>query len=94
MDIKKDLKNSLFKRREIEAILESEKIPSYEEAKSIIEKEFKADKEQIVIKNVKGKFGRKAFLIKAKIYDTKEDKEKIEPKQVKKEDKEKPEEKK
>ena len=65
--------------------MDGQKNPSYDEAIKSISTQFKAPEENIVIDQLKGKFGRKTFLITAKIYKTKEDKEKIEPKQKKKE---------
>jgi len=85
METLKDFQNDLLNRREIKVVVESEKNPSFSEASKIISKEFKADEESIVINEIKGKFGRKTFLITARVYKTKEDKEKIEPKQKKKE---------
>jgi ribosomal protein S24E len=41
----------------------------------IIGEHFKASEENIMIEKVKGKFGRKTFLINASIYNTKELKE-------------------
>ena len=72
---KKDKRNELMKRREAELIKEAEKTPSFAEALKIMAEEFKAPEENIMIENVKGGFGKKTFLIKAGIYDTKELKE-------------------
>ena len=80
MEIIEDKKNSLCNRREVKVIAEAEKNPSVEEAINLIAEEFKADKENIVINLIKGKFGRSTFLISAFVYKSKEDKEKIEPK--------------
>ncbi len=82
MEIKilKDLKNDLMERREIEFVLSADKNPGFEDAEKIVEQEFKAQKDVIVIDRIKGKFGRKTFLIKAKIYHNKGAKENIEPK--------------
>lgn len=76
--------NFLFNRKEIKLVVEAEKNPNYEEALGIISDKFKADKENIVIKQVKGKFGRDTFLISAFAYKTKEDKEKFERKKKEK----------
>jgi len=85
MKVLKDFKNDLLKRREISIVIKADKNPSFIEAVDMIEKEFKVDKELIVARNIKGKFGRKTFLITAYIYDSKEAKESIEPKPEKKE---------
>ncbi len=75
-----DEENSFLNRREVKEIIESDKNPTYAEAVEKIAEDFKAKKENISIKLVKGKFGRKTFLISANIYKTLEDKDKIEPK--------------
>ena len=72
MEIKKDIKNELFQRREIQMIVESDKTPSFAEASKLFSEQFKAPEENIMVENVKGKFGRQTFLLKASIYDTKE----------------------
>jgi len=80
MKILEQKENFLLKRKEILARLEAEKTPSFEEVKEALSKQFKADKEAIAIKKVDGGYGLKDFRIKAFIYDSKEDKEKIEKK--------------
>ena len=72
---KKEKMNELMKRREVEIIRESEKNPSFADASKWISEEFKAPEENIMVENVKGKFGKGTFLIRASIYDTKELKE-------------------
>ena len=79
-------KNPLLKREEIKILMFSEKNPSYAEAGKFVSEKFKKSEDDIAIKRVKGKFGRKSFLVEANIYHSKEDKEAIEPKKkVKKE---------
>jgi len=80
MQILKDIKNDLFKRREIKAILPGEKTPSYVEISKLLSEKFNSAEENIVVSKVKGRFGAKTFLIEASIYDSKEDKEKTERK--------------
>jgi ribosomal protein S24E len=72
MEIKKDFKNQLMQRREIEGILEFDKNPSFPEVAKIIADEFKSNEDQIMVENAKGTFGKKTFIIRASIYDTKE----------------------
>jgi ribosomal protein S24E len=76
METIKDFKNELLQRREIKLILPSETTPSFEEAKALLEKEFKVKPESTIIKQVQGKFGRKTFLIEAWAYDSVEAMEK------------------
>jgi len=80
MEILEQKENHLLNRKEIKIIVEAEKNPNYNEASEMIVKEFKGDKENIVVKLVRGKFGRGTFLISGFIYKSKEDKEKFEPK--------------
>lgn len=87
MKIIEDKNNSLLKRREIKVIVEAKKNPSMQEAGKLILEHFKAQEENVAIKQIKGKFGRDTFLITANIYHSKEDKEKTEPKIKKKEKK-------
>ena len=84
MEILQDKDNFLFNRKEIKLIVEAEKSPSFEEASEVVSKEFKAEKDNILVKEVRGKFGRNTFLISAFVYKTKEDKEKFEPKKEEK----------
>ena len=72
--------NHVFKRKEIKAEMQAQKVPSKEELSELIAKKFSADKQVIVIENVRGKFGSSLFFIYAKIYKSVQDKEKIEPK--------------
>ncbi len=71
MEIKKNIKNDLFGRKEIEVILTADKTPSFAEMSKLFGEHFKAEEDSIMIENVKGKFGRNTFLIRACIYDTK-----------------------
>jgi ribosomal protein S24E len=80
MQILKDTKNDLFKRRELKMILPSEKTPSYAEISKLLSEKFNSAEENIVVNKVQGRFGAKTFLIEASIYDSKEDKEKTERK--------------
>ncbi len=75
-----DNKNNLLKRREVKLVIESDSNPGYENSKKLIAKQFKTEEENIAVKNVKSKFGRKTFLIDAFIYDSAKDKESMEPK--------------
>ncbi|MBS3091706.1 hypothetical protein J4217_04660 [Candidatus Pacearchaeota archaeon] len=76
----KDTQNTLLKRREVKFLIESSGNPGFDKAKELVIKDFKAPEETIVVNNVKGKFGRDTFLVDAFIYESKEQKDKIEPK--------------
>ena len=76
--------NVLLKRKEIKILVEADKTPSFAEAEKVIIEKYKVDKENLVVNGINSKFGRNTFLINAYIYNTKEDKEHIEPKAKKK----------
>lgn len=80
MEITEEKDNFLTNRKEIKIIVGAEKNPSFDEALDLICREFKADKELVVVRGIKGKFGRNTFLISSFIYKSKEDKEKFEKK--------------
>lgn len=75
MDILEEKENFLTNRKEVKFIVKAEKCLNYDEALGIIAEKFKVASELVVIKGVKGKFGRNTFLISAFIYKSKEDKE-------------------
>jgi len=75
MKIHKDFHNKLLNRREVEVIVTEAKTPSFDEMTKKLGEYFKASEENIMVENVRGKFGRNTFLVKAGIYDTKELKE-------------------
>ncbi len=73
MELKKNTKNALMKRQEISFVLESNKNPNFAEIRKKISEELKKPEEAIDVYGIGGKFGRKTFLIKANIYDSKKD---------------------
>jgi len=80
MNIITNFYNPLLKRKEINASIEAESNPGFEKTKKEIALHFKANDDVVVIKKVEGNFGRSSFLIDAFVYDSLEDKNKIEPK--------------
>lgn len=72
MEIQKDIRNELLKRQEVSIIIESDKNPGFSEMSKKISEELKKPLGCIEVYNVKGKFGRNTFLIKANIYDSPE----------------------
>ena len=76
----KNLQNKLLNRREVQLVVESASNPGLNGAKKVIGDNFKVGEEMIVVKRIKGKFGRNTFLIDALVYDSVKDKERIEPK--------------
>ncbi len=86
METIRDFRNNLLKRKEVKVVFEAGSNPGFEESMKKVAQHFKADESKIALKNVKSKFGRNTFLIDAFIYDSAEDRERIEPKiKVKKE---------
>lgn len=75
--------NPLLNRKEVEIAGEFNVTPKMSEAESLLSNEFSSSAENVRIKKIKGKFGSKKFLIVANIYNSKEDKERIEPKSKK-----------
>jgi ribosomal protein S24E len=73
MNIKKDLKNELSKRKEIEFEIEAGKNPSFDEMKKLIAEKFSKSEDCIDVYGIKGSFGKNKFLIKGYIYDSKKD---------------------
>jgi len=73
-----DKDNFLLNRKEVKVLVDSKKNPTYKEAEEILIKEFDSSNDCIVVRRVKGKFGRNTFLISGFVYNSKEDKEKIE----------------
>lgn len=80
MKILEEKNNFLSNRKEITFIIESEKNPNFEEITSLVSEHLKGEKENVAVKQIKGKFGRDTFKVVAYLYNSKEDKEKFEPK--------------
>lgn len=83
-----NVRNELLNRDEISAIAQSEITPKTSELKVALAEKLSKDGKLVVVKEVKGKFGSKDFLVKACVYDNFEALEKLEP--LQKEKKEKP----
>lgn len=84
MKVIKDLKNDLLNRREVKLVMVSSSNPGNINAIKYVSEHFKAGEEVIAVKEVKSKFGRDSFLIDANIYDSEDDKKRIEPKKKEK----------
>lgn len=79
LKIIEEKQNPLFNRKEISAEISADVTPNKQEVKKLIAEKLKTHPETIIIKNILGKFGSKEFTINAHIYNSVEDKEKIEP---------------
>lgn len=84
MEIVKNNKNELLKRREVSVVVRADGNPGFSEAKENLASHFKEELDKIVVNNVYSKFGSKSFFIDALIYDSVSDKERIEPKKKEK----------
>jgi ribosomal protein S24E len=80
MQIIKEFRNELLKRKEILFSFEAASNPGYETSKKMIVEKTKADPEKVAVKSVRGNFGSKEFVVEVFVYDKKEDKDRIEPK--------------
>jgi ribosomal protein S24E len=72
MQIQKNVRNELLKRQEISIILEADKNPCFSEIAKELASELKKTEDCIFVYNIKGKFGRNSFLVKAYVYDNPE----------------------
>lgn len=75
MEVKilRDFYNALFSRREVQVSVEANVTPGKEDARDILSKEFSTEVSLVRIRDVKGKFGSRVFVITADIYDSKEE---------------------
>ena len=80
MEIIKDFNNKLLKRRELIVNLNTDKTPSAVEAQDAISAQQKADKELVVIKSIRNRFGTRNFEVEAFVYQNVEQKGKLEMK--------------
>ena len=84
LKITHEKQNPLFKRKEIQANLEAEIVPSKQETIKKLSEKFAVPEDAIKILTIKGLFGTKIFNISANIYPSKEELDKIEIKTKKK----------
>ncbi|PIO08714.1 hypothetical protein COU59_00410, partial [Candidatus Pacearchaeota archaeon CG10_big_fil_rev_8_21_14_0_10_34_12] len=78
-----DRENLLFGRREIIFTMESSVSPSRAEVGKIVSEKFSTTPEKIKIKKITGKFGSNNFNVDISIYNSEEEKNKIERKRKK-----------
>lgn len=75
--------NALFKRKEIKAIVHSDKSPSREEISKLLADKFSTKNANVKIKRITGNFGSKTFSVEANVYSSIDIKELIETKKKK-----------
>jgi ribosomal protein S24E len=84
METIKNFRNDLLKRNEVKVVVTADKNPGLVNAVKMIAEQLKTKEENVVVKELKSKFGRDSFLIDAFVYDSKADREKTEPKKKEK----------
>lgn len=82
MNVIKDFRNSLLKRKELIISIDAESNPGFGKVKQECVDYFSATADNIVVKSIKGNFGRRNFVAEVFVYDSVEDKNKIEPRIV------------
>ncbi len=75
MEIIRDFRNDLLKRREIFFSHEDEKNPGFQKTIDNCAKSLKVEADRVVIKKLWNNFGSKVFFTNAFIYDSVKDKE-------------------
>ena len=78
MKILEERNNLLFRRKEIVAEIHAKSSPTFGEIENLFLEKLKIPVENMKIKKIHGGFGHNSFEITAFIYDSKEDKEKVE----------------
>ena len=84
MQIIRDFKNDLLKRREILFKLKADSNPGYDGCKKKVIEKFNVPEEHVVIKSTRNNFGTKEFFCEVFIYDSAKHKELIEQKKKEK----------
>jgi len=79
----KQEENHLFNRKEIQLEVKAQITPSRAEIQKIISEKFSVSIDNIKINKIDGKFGTDTFIIGASIYNSKEEKDKLEIKKKK-----------
>ncbi len=78
LKIIKEQQNPLFNRKEIEAIIQDEVIPSKKQVAELLSKKYSVPVDSLRVLEIQGKFGSKDFILKANIYKSKEERDRIE----------------
>lgn len=71
--------NVLLKRKEILFAVEAGANPGFDKVRKLAAEDMKTGEDLVVIKSLKNNFGTNRFVVEAFVYDSKEQKEKIEP---------------
>jgi ribosomal protein S24E len=84
MKIQSEFGNDLLKRKEIVVNKAYDSNPGFETVTKEIAAKFKVNEDVIAIRKIGSSFGTDSYLMKAFIYDSVKDKERIEPKKKEK----------
>jgi len=85
VNIKEEIKNPLFRRKEIKLEVEAEITPSRLEAEKIVCDKLSCKPEVVKLRKIDGSFGSKTFTIIVDLYDSEQDKKEYAPMLKKKE---------
>ena len=83
LEITQEKENGLFDRIEVSGILKSEVAPKREDVLKVLAEKFSVPQETIKINGIYGRFGLQEFKLEASIYNSKEEKDKLEIKKKK-----------
>ena len=85
MNIKKEFRNDLLKRKEVLFIVENSGNPGVQSCLSMVSDKYKVESNVIEIRKINSQFGSNKFQVEAFVYDS--EKDKMETEQKKKEKK-------
>ena len=73
MNIKKQIRNDMFKRQEVSLVLEADKNPGFDECRKLISEKFSKPEENVDVYSIRGSFGSSSFIVSAYVYDSLQD---------------------
>ena len=80
MNVTMDFHNKLLKRRDIVVEKQYSSNPGFATVMKDVAQHFKTAEDCIVIRAIRGKFGSGVFIIEARVYDSANDLQSVEPK--------------
>ncbi len=84
MKIQEEFRNEILKRQEVIFSIEHSSTPVFSMLQEKLAMHFKVGEDVVVVKGVNGCFGSSSFDVRAFIYDSLEDKHRMEPRMRKK----------
>lgn len=79
-NILSEKENALFRRKEVLLEVENNSTPNVSDAEKFVSEKFSTTPEKVKVKKIHSKFGSNKFDVLAFVYDSEEDKNRIEPK--------------